>query len=181
MSESLLLSPSEETLVGKVIENGSSVINKDNIDQFVSAVLKVGSDTFAILKTVIVNDSKLQKEIAEKISETAQQTIQSNDKMAQKVLDTMKANSEAIRSTLSNVEGDAYVACLEEMRFYAQKMFDVEHDTQASNERTVARQKETSELSAKKSSNGKAVAVGFGVFGLVITTGLILKLLGKHD
>jgi len=181
MSEALALTPSEEVLVGEVIGKGSSAVNSGNIDVLISAMLKVGNDTFTAIKTIVVNDSKLQKEIAEKISETAQQTIQSNDKMAQKVLDTMKANSDAIRSTIPNVSGQDLVACFEELREYTRKMDDIRRETQTYNDRNVQRQKETVERASKKSNNTKDIALGVagGALGGAGLTYLVLKLLGK--
>ena len=58
MSEALALTPSEEVLVGEVIGKGSSAVNSGNIDVLISAMLKVGNDTFTAIKTIVVNDSK---------------------------------------------------------------------------------------------------------------------------
>ena len=178
----LTLTPVEEQIITDVIDNGVSVVNGYNIDELTSALLKTGNDTFNKLMNIVCRDAKIRKDIVAQINKSTQQAITSSDAMAQKALDTAKANSDAIRNLLKNgnLSPEEFRHCLSELRSYTQDMLQISAETKASHERMMEHQHQTAEAAAPKSSTGRDVAlIAGGAIGGSALTVLILKLLKK--
>ncbi len=181
-NQELALSPVEEQIITDVLDNGVSVVNGYNIDELTSALLKTGNDSFNKVMNIVCSDAKIRKDIVAQINKSATQAIASSDQMAQKALDTAKANSDAIRSLLKsgNLSPEDFRQCISELRLYTQDMLQINADTKASQERMVEHQHQTAEAASPKSSTGRDVAlIAGGAIGGSALTVLILKLLKK--
>lgn len=169
MEKSIIPTQGEEHLVKTIIDNGTSVINGQNIDDVILGLIKVDLDVFNLAWNKICQDDKVRKDIFNKLNKSIDEVVVTSDEQAKNLISSLDADSDFIKRIMSERDYSAeeekqFILLLRE---YAHEKVSVFREAQAAKQRMIdAKMKASTNATPKGSKAATVVGVVAGVGGL---------------
>ena len=170
------LTKAEQMILDGIQTDGTAGIESpEQIDLLIQGILKASELTYNSVIGAVKEDRLLCKAISKRMSELAEAVVEGNNVALQSVLDTYKANSEAIRQfMLDPTSSEMSISeCFVQLRYFADAMYDLQNETKIANQKVTERAANTNEMILDRSKRDRDIVIGasLGVGGLAILYG----------
>ena len=172
------LTKAEQGMLDSVRGTGTNAITSpEQIDILIQGMLKASELTYNAVMGAVKEDRALCKAISKRMGDLAETLVEGNNASVQTLLDTYKANCDAIRSFMTDPSSSdmSIDECFAQLRYYADKMYEIQQDVRTANQEIANRSADTNEIVLDRSKKNRDVLIGIslGVGSATILYGCI--------